>query len=62
MCVCKLQVNRENKGLVPKVTEYALSIEWIRNQIFQKAKDKVLKLTNGLYPAPLKVLSTLHFY
>lgn len=34
---------------------FGLKYEFVRNLIFQKAKDQVLKMTNGLYPAPLKV-------
>lgn len=50
-----LQVNRDKKGLVGKVTEFAFGIQYIRNYIFGKAQQQVLKLTGGLYPAPLKV-------
>lgn len=48
-------MNREKTGLVAKATEYALGIEFIRNIIFKKAREQVMKLSGGLYPAPLKV-------
>lgn len=50
-----LQVDRNKKGLVGKLTNYALGIEFIRNYIFKKAREQVMKLSGGLYPAPLKV-------
>lgn len=55
----KLKVNREKTGVVAKVTEYALGIEFIRNKIFEKAKGQVMKMTGGLYPAPLRVSCSL---
>jgi enoyl-CoA hydratase/long-chain 3-hydroxyacyl-CoA dehydrogenase len=51
----ELKVNRDKKGLVDKVLNIALKYEFVRNQIFGKAKDAVMKQTGGLYPAPLKV-------
>lgn len=51
----KLKVNREKSGLVNKVTEYAFGMDWVKNIVFNKAKQQVLKLSGGLYPAPLKV-------
>lgn len=53
--IALIKVNREKTGLVPKLTEYAFGFEFVRNKVFEQAKGKVLKLTNGLYPAPLKV-------
>lgn len=50
-----IQVNREKTGLVGKVTEYAMGLEFVRNMIFKKAREQVMKMTGGLYPAPLKV-------
>lgn len=51
----KLKVNREKTGLVNKVTNYAFGLDWVKNIVFNKAKEQVLKLSGGLYPAPLKV-------
>ena len=30
--------------------------KYVRNYVFGQAKKKVMKLTNGLYPAPLKIM------
>ncbi|XP_059476580.1 trifunctional enzyme subunit alpha, mitochondrial [Neocloeon triangulifer] len=55
----ELKVSREKKGLVDKVLKFALNYEFVRNQIFGKAKDAVMKQTGGLYPAPLKILECI---
>lgn len=52
----KIKVDRSKKSLTDTILGYALQINWVRDQIFGKAKKQVLKLTGGLYPAPLKVL------
>lgn len=49
------QVDRSKKGLVAKATETAMGIEFIRNYVFKKAREQVMKMSGGLYPAPLKV-------
>lgn len=51
----KLKVDRSKKGLFDKLFAYALQVNWVRDQIFGKAKKQVLKMTGGLYPAPLRV-------
>lgn len=38
---------------------YALRYNWVKDQIFGKAKAQVLKMSQGLYPAPLKVCLNL---
>ena len=30
--------------------------KWVRNYVLKTAKGKVMKQTNGLYPAPLKIM------
>lgn len=50
------QINREKKGLVEKITALALQNNWVKDKVFEKARGQVLKLTGGLYPAPLKVI------
>lgn len=43
-------------GLARRVME----IQYVQdNFIFKKAKDQVLKMTNGLYPAPLRILDVV---
>lgn len=49
-----LKIERK-RSLVDKVMNVALQFDWVKDQIFQKAKGQVMKLTGGLYPAPLKV-------
>ena len=51
-----LKVNRETKGLVNKVMKFGLKYEFFRNFIFNKARQQVMKMSGGLYPAPLKVI------
>ena len=36
-----------------------MSIDFVKDQIFKKAKSQVMKQTNGLYPAPLKILEVI---
>ncbi|KAL3280958.1 hypothetical protein HHI36_004183 [Cryptolaemus montrouzieri] len=55
----KLKVDRTKKGIVDKALDFALQYNWVKDQIFNKAKNQVLKLTNGLYPAPLKILEVV---
>ncbi len=50
-----LKVDRAKKGLVAKVTDFVMGIGFVRDKIFEKARGTVMKQTNGLYPAPLKV-------
>lgn len=51
----KLAKRVKNKSLVDSAIDLALKQEWLREKFFDSAKSKVLKLTGGLYPAPLKV-------
>ncbi|XP_055711174.1 trifunctional enzyme subunit alpha, mitochondrial [Phlebotomus papatasi] len=55
----KLKVDREKKGLVNKVMAFALDINWVKDKVFGKAKEQVMKQTGGLYPAPLKILEVI---
>lgn len=43
------------KSLQDKFLAYALKYDWIKDQVFGKAKAQVMKLSQGLYPAPLRV-------
>lgn len=54
-----LKVNRGPKSLVEKITNLVLSVDYIKDQVFKKAKAQVMKQTNGLYPAPLKILEVI---
>lgn len=55
----KLKVERQKKGLTNKVMEFALGINWVKDKVFGKAKQQVMKLSGGLYPAPLKILDVI---
>ncbi|XP_011496492.1 PREDICTED: trifunctional enzyme subunit alpha, mitochondrial [Ceratosolen solmsi marchali] len=55
----KIKINREPKTLIEKLTNYIMSLEFVKNQIFQRAKAQVIKQTGGLYPAPLKILEVI---
>lgn len=37
----------------------ALSFNFVKDQVFKKAKAQVMKATGGLYPAPLKILEVV---
>ncbi|XP_068820341.1 trifunctional enzyme subunit alpha, mitochondrial [Capricornis sumatraensis] len=50
---------KRDKGLVEKMTSYALSIPFVRQQIYKKVEEKVQKQTKGLYPAPLKIIDVV---
>lgn len=58
----KLTKRNKNKTLVDKVIDLALQQEWLREKFFDSAKGKVLKMTGGLYPAPLKVNLHIFFF
>lgn len=55
----KMKINREKTGVVNKLTEYVMGIDFVKDQIFKKAKQQVMKLSGGLYPAPLKILEVV---
>lgn len=50
-----MKVDRSTKGLVPKITATVMQWDFVKNIIFNKAKEQVMKASRGLYPAPLKV-------
>lgn len=51
----KIKVDRSKKGLIEKITASVMQIDYVKNMIFTKAKEQVMKASRGLYPAPLKV-------
>lgn len=53
-----LQVNR-TRPLMEKVMAKALQYNFVRDYIFNKAKEQVMKATNGLYPAPLRIINVI---
>jgi len=50
---------RGPKNLQEKVTKWALGFDQVKDYVFNQAKEKVMKQTNGLYPAPLKILEVI---
>lgn len=55
----KLKINR-NRPLIENLTRRAIvNIPPARDFVFNKAKSQVMKMTNGLYPAPLKILEVV---
>ncbi|XP_054432978.1 trifunctional enzyme subunit alpha, mitochondrial-like [Pteronotus mesoamericanus] len=50
---------KRNKGLMEKLTSYAMSIPFVRQQVYKKVEEQVQKQTKGLYPAPLKIIDVV---
>ncbi|KAM5254031.1 trifunctional enzyme subunit alpha, mitochondrial isoform 2-T2 [Hipposideros larvatus] len=50
---------KRDKGLVEKLTSYAMNIPFVRQQVYKKVEEKVQKQTKGLYPAPLKIIDVV---
>lgn len=55
----KIKVNREKSGLINKLTAVAMDTDFVKNKIFDTARKQVMKMTNGLYPAPLKIIEVI---
>ncbi|KAL3199951.1 hypothetical protein MRX96_013434 [Rhipicephalus microplus] len=53
-----LKPNR-TRPLTERLMNKALQYELVRNMVFDKAKNQVMKMTQGLYPAPLKILEVV---
>lgn len=51
----KLKVERGPKNFMEKAFNFALQYNFVRDKIFQQARAKVMKMSGGLYPAPLRV-------
>ncbi|XP_023213667.1 trifunctional enzyme subunit alpha, mitochondrial-like [Centruroides sculpturatus] len=54
----KLKISRK-RPLVERITNYVMSFPYVRQKVFDKAKTQVMKQTQGLYPAPLKILEVV---
>lgn len=50
---------KQNKGLMEKLTSYAMTIPFVRQQVYKTVEEKVKKQTKGLYPAPLKIIDAV---
>lgn len=42
-----------------EVTDYALTIPFVRQQVYKTVEKKVQKQTKGLYPAPLSIIEVI---
>ncbi|CAG9767535.1 unnamed protein product [Ceutorhynchus assimilis] len=54
----KLSTDKK-KSLMEKVMDMALQYDFVKDQIFKKARAQVMKMSGGLYPAPLKILDVV---
>ncbi|XP_042658962.1 trifunctional enzyme subunit alpha, mitochondrial isoform X2 [Tyto alba] len=50
---------KRSKGLMQKLTDYAMAVPFVRQQVYKTVESKVQKQTKGLYPAPLKIIETV---
>ncbi|XP_023177462.2 trifunctional enzyme subunit alpha, mitochondrial [Drosophila hydei] len=55
----KLRVNREKTGLVNKLQALIMDTDFVKNKIFDTARQQVMKASGGLYPAPLKIVDVI---
>ncbi|CAK9799130.1 Trifunctional enzyme subunit alpha, mitochondrial [Anthophora quadrimaculata] len=54
-----LKIERGPKTLLDQAMNYALSFQFVKDQVFNKARNEVMKKSGGLYPAPLKILEVI---
>lgn len=54
-----LKKTPKKKGIQDKVMDKVLSYDMGKDFVFNKAKAQVMKMTSGLYPAPLKILEVV---
>ncbi|XP_042307592.1 trifunctional enzyme subunit alpha, mitochondrial isoform X2 [Sceloporus undulatus] len=50
---------KKDKGLVQRVTDYAMAIPFVRQQVYKTVEGRVQKQTKGLYPAPLNIIEVV---
>ncbi|KAG9469098.1 hypothetical protein GDO78_021195 [Eleutherodactylus coqui] len=50
---------KKQKGLMAKITDYVMSIAFVRQRIYEMVEKRVRKQTKGLYPAPLKIIEVV---
>lgn len=56
----QIKIDRTKKGMMDKIMAFALQYNWVKDKIFGKAREQVMKLSGGLYPAPLRVRNYLN--
>lgn len=42
-----------------EITDYAMALPFVRQQVYKTVESKVQKQTKGLYPAPLKIIEVI---
>lgn len=53
-------VDREPKSIVPRLTKFVLEqTSFGQNMLLKKARESVMKMTHGNYPAPLKIIDVV---
>ncbi|KAF6103595.1 hydroxyacyl-CoA dehydrogenase trifunctional multienzyme complex subunit alpha [Phyllostomus discolor] len=50
---------KRNKGLMERLTSFAMSIPFVREQVYKRVEEQVRKQTKGLYPAPLRIIDVV---
>lgn len=55
----KIKINRKRPLMEDLTRKAIVHIPPARDFVFNKAKDTVMKMTNGLYPSPLKILEVV---
>lgn len=54
----RLVINR-TRPFVQRIAQYALEYRFIRDMVFERSKSEVMKLSLGLYPAPLRLIEVV---
>ncbi|XP_038222384.1 trifunctional enzyme subunit alpha, mitochondrial [Zerene cesonia] len=54
----KMKIEKK-KGLMDQVTGTVMQWDFVKNIVFNKAREQVMKASRGLYPAPLKILEVV---
>lgn len=54
-----LKVKRGPRNMMEKVMATALQYDFAKDQVFKRARASVMKLTGGVYPAPLKIIDVV---
>ena len=55
----KLPARGQPKNLQEKILAWALKYDFVKDKIFDTAREKVMKMSHGLYPAPLEILRVI---
>ncbi|NXD30978.1 ECHA enzyme, partial [Spelaeornis formosus] len=50
---------KRSRGLTQRLTDYAMALPFVRQQVYKTVESKVQKQTKGLYPAPLKIIEVV---